>query len=119
MGGNNLSEEQRYFIKFMKVYLQYTPKQIQHHPSILSSDGSVRRLSTIKYWLNRIDTTGNCEVKAKTGRPRLLNNEQEAHLIKTIKLNPKTRFRVIQDKSGLFIPVRTINNYSLRNKMRK
>lgn len=45
MGGNLLSEAKRYFIKFMKIYLNYDEKEIKNHPSLKTDNGSKPRLT--------------------------------------------------------------------------
>lgn len=122
-----LTEEQKYFLKFMKKYLNYSEKQVQMHESMRKPDGQLHLLKSIKLWFNRLDETGDVKEIKKSGRPRLLNNENENKLIDIITKNPKNRFREIKRKaikSKLIsenVNIRTINNYSLRNgfKVRK
>lgn len=105
MGGQILSEEKRYFIKFMKNYLNYDEKQIKNHPSMINEDGSKIRLSTVRFWFNRINESGDIKALKKSGRPRKLDEQEEGKLIRTIKMYPKKRV--------------TVNRYGLRNKYSK
>lgn len=115
-----LNDEQKYYIKFMNKYLNYSANQIKDHPSLRRNDNTKYRLCTIKYWLNRIENTGDVKSTPKTGRKRLINKDKENHLVETIKANPKLRFRDIRLKSGLKnLSIRTVNQYSLRNNFRK
>lgn len=115
-----LTEEQRFYLKFMHVYLKFTAEEIRNHVSLKNSDNKLHRKSTIKYWIDRIDETGDVKVKERSGRPKKLNDNEIEHLLNTIKQNSKLRYSRIRLKSKLTkVCTNTINRYGLRNGFRK
>lgn len=119
MGGKVLSEEKRYFIKFMKNYLNFDEKEIKNHPSMINEDGSKIRLSTVRFWLQRISESGDIKALKKSGRPRKLDEMEEDRLIRTIKMYPKKRYSSIRRSGFLHVSRVTLNRYGLRNKYSK
>lgn len=111
MGGN--------FIKFMYKYLNLSEKSIKDHISIRNENGTKPRLSTIRYWINRLEETGKVETVAKPGRPRKLDQIEEVRLIDKIKKFPKQRYTFIRRLGFIHINRSTINRYALRNKISK
>lgn len=114
-----LTLEQKYFLKFMSLYLNYDPKEIQNHQSMLKPDGSAHRLSTIKFWINR-SQSNELELKKKPGRPTIIDKDQISNLVNMVEESPKSRYNQIRmqylRKYNINIRRRTINNYMLRNK---
>lgn len=115
MGGNNFTEEKLHFIKFMKLYLNFNAKMIKDHISPRNENGSKPRLSSINYWLQRLEETGDVKIKPKSGRPRKLEEREESNLIEKIKFFPKKRFSFIRRLGFLHLHRSTVNRYALRN----
>lgn len=65
----HLSDEIKYYIKFMHKFMNLSPKEIKDHPALLKKDGSKYRLSIINFWLKRIKTTGSIS-KIKRNGPK-------------------------------------------------
>lgn len=82
-------------------------------------DGRMHRVDTIRYWLNRFHQTNDVKEKRRTGRPKLLDEQQEKTVVKLIKENPKKRYTKLRslllEKNNISIRRRTLNNYALRN----
>lgn len=117
---SGLTDEQRYYLKFMKVYLNYNVDQVQNHLSMINpSTNKKYQKRSIKNWFDRLEQTGDVKKLPKTGRPRKLDKKEEKCLINTIIENPKFRFRKIRALGFRKIGIRSVNNYALRNKFSK
>ena len=116
---NRLSEEQRYWICFLHSENNLKPEEIRRHEKLLKPDGKLHEIKTIKLWLNRYEQTGSVKPKPKTGRPKLLNLEQEENLVDFIKSHGKLRYPEVKSALKSDLKRRTINNYALRNKISK
>jgi transposase len=108
----------------MRKYELKDIDEIRNHQSLKKSDGNLHRRDTIKYWIERIDKNGDIETIKKTGRPRLLDDEKTKVVIDTIKkkTNRKKRYPKIQRmliQKNIEIKRRTLNNYAIRNNIRK
>lgn len=115
-----LKEEQRFFFKFMNIYLKFDLDQIRNHESMKNDNGKPHRRSTIKYWIDRLKETGDVQVKDRKGRPRKLNENEECKLIRAIKRYPKFRYSRIRRRCNLTkVCVSTVNRYGLKNGFRK
>lgn len=115
-----LSDEQRYYLKFMALYLNYEVDQIRNHSSMVNAKTNKPfQKRAIVNWLNRLTETGDVKLVPKTGRTKLLNKKEEELLIKTIRKNPKLRFKKIRALGFRQIGVRSVNRYANRNGYRK
>lgn len=92
---NQLTEEQRFYIKFLYKENK-SLNEIRKHPLLLKPDGTIHRSDTLTYWINPIDDTGDVKQLKKTGRPKILNNEEEKLVINMIKNRPKERYSKIR-----------------------
>lgn len=75
-------------------------------------------VQVIKHWVNRVDSTGDCKIAKRSGRRRLLNEDQERELVKGIRKYCKDRngYSTVRRKTGLLhVTTRTVNNYGIRN----
>lgn len=115
-----LSEEQRYYFKFMVNYLKFNIDQIRSHPSMINSKTNKPfQKRSLQVWFDRLQSTGNVYTIPKTGRPKKLSPLEEKLLISTIKENPKQRFKNIRALGFRQIGVRSVNRYANRNGYRK
>lgn len=119
MGGNFMSDEKRHYIKFMYKYLNLDERAIKDHISIRNENGTKPRLSTVRYWINRLEETGDVQTISKPGRPRKLDQLEENRLIQNIKKFPKKRYTFIRRLGFIHIDRSTVNRYALRNKLSK
>lgn len=115
-----LTEEQRYFLKFMRKYLDYDADKIRAHSSMINrSTNRPFQKRAINEWIKRLETTGDVYLIPKPGRPRTLSINEERLLMQKIRDNPKLRYRKIRAMGFNQVGVRSINQYGLRNKYRK
>ena len=107
----------------MLVYENKDVHQIRSHKSMLKPDGTMHRLSTIKFWINRFLTEGNMKSKPKPGRSKKLDAEQEEKLINLIESHPKKRYNeVVRLATEIELPAvsgRTANRIANRRGYRK
>lgn len=107
----------------MHLYLKFNAKEIQMHDSLRDSNGKSPRIDTIRYWIKRIEETGSVEKIPKSGRPKLLNSQQESKLVSLVKKHPKKRYNKIRSlyltKERVLLKRRTLNNYCLKNRISK
>lgn len=113
-----LSEEEKYYIKFMVKFMNMNEREIKQHPSMINAN---RRLSTIRYWVSKVRNNDDLFIKSK-GRPLSLDENQQKGLIKLVRENPKERFNEIRmrmlRKYKINLKRRTLNNYLLRSNYR-
>lgn len=76
----HLSDEQIYYLKFMRKYLNYDVNQIRDHISMINEKtNKAFQKRSIKMWLDRLDQTGDVKKKPKSGGPRLLSKVDLLH----------------------------------------
>lgn len=116
-----LSDEQRYYLKFMCKYMNYDSNDIRNHPSMINKDtGKPFQKRAITNWITRLNDTGDVKKLSKTGRPKILNQQEEDLLVKTIQKFPKLRYRKIRSLGGFQkVGVRAVNQYAIRNNFSK
>lgn len=110
----NLSEEKRYFIKFMYKYLKWDAEEIYKHPS-LNELGCKMQKRTVLYWMQRIDTSGSVERIKQKGAKRILNMDEEKQLIDYVIKNNKKSYLEVKIDNKMNCTARTLNNYALKN----
>ena len=118
----SLTKEQRDLLRFLRTENKQTPKQIRKHPKMIKPNGELYQLQVIKNWVDRVDTCGHVDNLLKnTGRKRLFNKYQEGKLVKLMRKNCRRKgpYRYITRKRGLRCTPRCLNNYGLRNGIRK
>lgn len=114
-----LSDEVKNKIKVLRKDFKLEPIEIKYH-TIMKKDNKYENLDVIKYWCKKVDQTGDCKVSKKSGRPPKLNKDQVDLLVKMIDQNPTKFYNEIKRKCNLnHVTRRTVNNYGLRNGIRK
>ena len=94
-------------------------EEIQQKSDLQRPDGSPILLSTLKYWAKRLAATGDVKVKRRLGRPKLLNQLQEKNLVHYIKSHSGSNYSEVKQNTQFQGHRRTLNNYALKNKIRK
>ena len=113
-----LSEYQRGIIKFLHRKGK-SPKEIAEEEDRRREDGTPINVRTVRYWIQRVESTGQVAVKKRTGRPKALTAEQERKLIDYIKKNEKASYSKAKRKRRLtWVTRKTVNNYALRHKIK-
>lgn len=114
----HLEQEQLYYLKFMKKYLNFDCDQIRNHQSMINNKTKKPfQKRAIVMWCNRLDKEGDVVKKLKTGRPRILDKKKEDNLVNYIDNHPKHRFRKVKNGClfGVKISRRSVNRYAIRN----
>lgn len=113
----NLSDEIKYYIKFMHKFMKWSPEVIFKHPSLSSSNKIQKR--TVQYWIKRIDETDGIERIKQKGAKRILSANQEKDLVKYIDSNNQKSYNQVKIDTRIDCTPRTVNNYALRNGISK
>lgn len=113
-----LTDYQRSVIKFL--HRKGTPlKQISLEEDLRRPDGQLVNVKTVKYWIKRLNETGDVAVKGRSGRPKKLKPRKEAALCRYILNHEKMPYSEVRRKKELWrLHRRTVNNYALRNGIR-
>lgn len=112
-----LSLYQKSIIKFCTTNGQ-TALEIQQLDELRREDGSPCRLDTIKYWMKRVEDTGDIQTKSRSGRPKALNHTQTNEMVKMIEKDDEVTYPEIADqlkkKFKVDFKPRTVNDYALK-----
>ena len=115
---NRLTEYQKSVIQYMTTQGK-SVDQIVNDDQLKRADNSKILKKTVVHWVERFKRAGNMEVKKRSGRPRMLNVNQEDRLVNFIKNNDKMPYSRVKAKTKFSGTPRSINNYALRNKLSK
>ena len=93
-------------------------KEIAEDNDLQKPNGQPIDVRTVRYWVKRLEETGDVNVKPRSGRPRALNSVQEKELVDYIRRHESFTYRKVKRKKHIRFTVRTVNNYALRHRIR-
>lgn len=114
-----LSEEQRYFIKFLHLTNGLSPEQIRNHRDLKKPDGSLYQLKVIKLWCDRAANGEPMKVKKRTGRTPCLDESSRKEITDFIERNSGLNYNKVKLLKDLPCSRRTLNRYALVEGIRK
>lgn len=113
-----LTQYQRDIIKFLHRK-GTSARAIAEENDLRKPNGQPIDVRTVRYWIKRLEETGEVDVKPRSGRPRALNSAQEKELVDYIREHDTYTYRKVKRKKRLrTVSVRTVNRYALRHRLR-
>lgn len=116
---SKLDEYQRWMIVILNSEMGVTPDVLRYHPKLLKADGQPLPKKQIQTVIERYQGTGSVNERKRSGRPRILSKRQEYQLIHYVKSHRKMSYRNVLYRKKYQMHRRTLNDYTLRNKISK
>ena len=113
---NRLTEYQKNIIKYL-IKSGRTVEEIRSDDQLRRIDGTPILKKTVQMWKKRFENEGHMEIRKSTGRPKMLNDDQEKELIDFVKKNGEMDYGEVKRKTQFKGHRRTLNHYTLRHNL--